>query len=669
VSLNLNVPYSAQYATVTREGHERSPPSFGAPTLIWHLAISPHWPEEPIGSGGTLGKLHTHLATEYEGIRRAFYQGVNRFLVALQEGSAYLPRGVQAFDPEAVPPPWEKTQRVLGEPFSVTEPTTIRFTLWWSDAHVKLAGKPRDDALRIRVHAEAHRDFVTIGIFLDAGKVWNGPAFVRGHQPPGDRRSQIFSEVGRVQGICEQRLLASGKAPVDGPLLPEEISVPDASNLMSASRYLYATVWDEFCGAFGIGDLRELLGGDGNGRGRVFANFRGLVMSTRGLDGRDEPFPGSSGAQPFARFEGNGGIDRTSGDSTAAPNESNAVVKAFWPFVRRITPYADLREYIACGVMNWRALYVTALGSPRTFDWREEGEGSAAYIPAKHLPEELFDSAERYDSLSGGDQQNPLRYLFLTKGEPHRQQIGRIVDRINIMGTMRLIALRDWTIIRDASTQIQLRGLELDTIMNKWSVGRSTIHQRYNRLAWLPFFETLRRDARDERLQKLATDVEEDLIYLSAALDRVGSKAVHGLHFRINRSCFYIAEFESLLESLNIGNIDTWLAYDQFVRRGLKPAFDFIGGVGDRLLGLRNRLQSVLEGIETSALVIQTAATRSNTAQLRRLAWGFRMQNILIAIIGLVVTYSSDNETVKKIVADLKSYLFRLFEIIASLLR
>ena len=140
--------------------------------------------------------------------------------------------------------------------------------------------------------------------------------------------------------------------------------------------------------------------------------------------------------------------------STAAPNELNAVVKAFWPFVRRITPYADLREYIACGVMNWRALYVTALGSPRTFDWREEGEGSAAYIPAKHLPEELFHSAERYDFLSGGDQQNPLRYLFLTKGEPHRQQIGLIVDRINIMGTMRLIALRDWTIIRDASTQI-----------------------------------------------------------------------------------------------------------------------------------------------------------------------------------------------------------------------
>jgi hypothetical protein len=84
------------------------------------------------------------------------------------------------------------------------------------------------------------------------------------------------------------------------------------------------------------------------------------------------------------------------------------------------------------------------------------------------------------------------------------------------------------------------------------------------------------------------------------------------------------------------------------------------------LLGLRARLQSVLEGIETSALVIQTAATRLNTAQLRRLAAGFRMQNILIGVITVVVTYSSDNETVKKILAELKVYLIRLWEFIVS---
>jgi hypothetical protein len=45
---NLNVPYSAQYATATREGHERPTPAFGAPTLIWHVAI---WPRRRTGEG------------------------------------------------------------------------------------------------------------------------------------------------------------------------------------------------------------------------------------------------------------------------------------------------------------------------------------------------------------------------------------------------------------------------------------------------------------------------------------------------------------------------------------------------------------------------------------------------------------------------------------------
>ena len=127
-------------------------------------------------------------------------------------------------------------------------------------------------------------------------------------------------------------------------------------------------------------------------------------------------------------------------------------------------------------------------------------------------------------------------------------------------------------------------------------------------------------------MQALATDVEKDLIYLSAALDEIGLAARHGLHFRINRSRYYVSEFESLLKSLKIGNIDTWVAYDQFVTRGLKPAFDFIDGVGKRLAGLRTRLESVLEGIETSALVIQTSATRSNTAQLKRIARGLQVE-------------------------------------------
>src|SRR6478672_9101848 len=41
-------PYSLQYETIVAQGHERPAPSFGAPTLIWHVAF---WPRRQTSSG------------------------------------------------------------------------------------------------------------------------------------------------------------------------------------------------------------------------------------------------------------------------------------------------------------------------------------------------------------------------------------------------------------------------------------------------------------------------------------------------------------------------------------------------------------------------------------------------------------------------------------------
>jgi uncharacterized membrane-anchored protein len=75
-----------------------------------------------------------------------------------------------------------------------------------------------------------------------------------------------------------------------------------------------------------------------------------------------------------------------------------------------------------------------------------------------------------------------------------------------------------------------------------------------------------------------------------------------------------------LLKTLRVGNIDTWTSYEQFVKRGLSPAFNYIDNLGDRLDSLRRRLQAVTEGIQTSALVAQASATRENTMELRKIA-------------------------------------------------
>ena len=354
-------------------------------TLVWHLGLSPHWPRRQVTQDQTLEQIHEQLAKTYESTRTAFFGEVNGVLQALQRAASFPSRTAKTFDAEDVPAPWQKPRIESWEPFYVASPGSIRFTLWWSDTDGKPSPQPGPDALRIKVLASAHRDYVTLSFCLDAAKPWDGPPIAAGEAPVGIRRKRIFDHIARVRSICEARLVADsqGERLVDREVLPEHaVSGQDAEALLAASQYLYADIWDDFCKAMG---LHSLAGAE---TARIFASFRGLVMSTDGLKGTGEEdrYPGSSGARPFPRFQGNGGLDHTGTRSSDQPNEANAVVKAFWPFARRITPEADQKEFVACGVMNWRALYVTALNSSRSYEWEEEARSSETEVPAGHLP-------------------------------------------------------------------------------------------------------------------------------------------------------------------------------------------------------------------------------------------------------------------------------------------
>jgi hypothetical protein len=432
---------------------------------------------------------------------------------------------------------------------------------------------------------------------------------------------------------------------------------------------LYVSIWEDFASDMQCG-LAELSGP----RGEVFANFRGLVLGTDGL-----PLQSTGGDQstisvnpkPFPKFSADSDFD-------ADGPEANAVVKAYWPFIRRITPEADYREFVACGVLNWRALYVTALGSSSQLDAEEERASAASDKTERDIGvrEEVLDGrAQRTRADDSGvwprvhraGNNHPVRYLILTKDDPNPRQIGRIVERINAMGTLRLYALKDWAAIKEADTYIRILGQELDKITRDWSDKRRlieglqslrefaaakreekyvSIRQYLNKvfvpgiitrnlrraraliLSLLTFWELKQLLRKDEQnavldtkyalLYEVSSELETQLIAIGAAFDEIGGRTVGGLHFRINRSGFHVAEFRRLLETLEVQNIQSWVSYVQFVRRGLDPAFEYIASVGSRVRALRDRLQTVSETIEASALVGQSAATRYNTAVLRQ---------------------------------------------------
>lgn len=692
-------PYSAQYETIVAQGHEQPTPTFDAPTLVWHVgvwprrAFDPHdmevqpdpprksrlqrlketfcfWPfcrrapEPPVLSRHDLALREYHLR-RYHWIadinaRLETIESKGRTRIAVDadgnekgRSKRFGPNPPPATQAAAARAPWWKRRlqpliKTATQREARVESGAVAMTLWWPNS---ASGAPDDpDAIRIRLHCNLTPDFVTFSFHVDVATAWGGGRIVQASASGDSRRDRMLKAIAEIDRQCKPT--AEGAR---GPLLPES-GIDDAA-LLDARNVLFVETWEELSRHLGC-TFEELAGP----RGEVFANFRGLVLSTSGAPGVPPTFD---------RFSKDPHFD-------ADGSEANAVVNAYWPLMRRITPCADYREYVVCGLMNWRALYLTALGSHSLYDEGEERKvspaekGEADIGVRKEVLRGLEAPSMRDDTLvrrrlDPHGRNHPVRYLVLTKGAPEPRQLGRIVERINTLGTLRLYALKDWDVIEAADTSIRILGQQLDQVTRDWSEKRdlvealrnlgdfrratrdqrfSAIHRDLRKIPtygvvsrfrrWLFNFVLswatvglMRQHVRNNRknvildskhalLSEVADGLEARLIRINSDLDHAGLGASGGLHFRINRSRYHVKEFHRLVKMLQIGNVQTWTSYAQFVTRGLAPSFDYIANVGKRIQALRLRLTSVTDTIEAGALVGQSSATRYNTAVLRQ---------------------------------------------------
>jgi hypothetical protein len=483
----------------------------------------------------------------------------------------------------------------------------------------------------VRVQAEVSVDYSIITFFIDAGKPWNEPPIYLTHEGEitdemGMRRSKIFRHVKNIKTICEERLEAvdhEGKRLIDLDQLPEPYPVcgtsavrlvdghtNSAEALKAAADYLYDGIWMEFCRDFGF-NIDSIAGETDV----VFANFRGLIMSTCGTDVTEHgklvraPEPkdlsetSNPGSMPFPRFDG-GGEDKV---------EPNAVVKAYMPFMRRFSAEGDWRDWIACGIFDWRAIYIAPVGTQSEFAAFDESDfdlqlGIPASIPAGYIParevnvasqpadEPHLNGERRAPTTPKNDRPVPFRYLLLTKFEPHRVQVGRMVDRINSLGARRLIAFKDWTAVQDASTWIDHYRRQLDAAFEQRTWERERLHPA------------------DELVE-----IKRALRSISAGLSKLDAGAVGGLPYRTARSRYYAETFSEALKYLHVGNIETWWSYEESAKRGLEPVLKVTASVDERMDKLRTRLEAMKQDILLNLLVTQTEVVQDNTDGLKQL--------------------------------------------------
>jgi len=143
----------------------------------------------------------------------------------------------------------------------------------------------------------------------------------------------------------------------------------------------------------------------------------------------------------------------------------------------------------------------------------------------------------------------------------NKWQLGRLVSQILQVDTLRLCALKDIKSLREAGEQLGL-------LEQRTQAARDAIAST----------EASAGTPNDEPVMNLIGVAHKKLNEITGAFLDTGS----GLSFRIERSRYYVEQFEDNVKLLRIKRLEGDQPYDQFIRRRLGSEFDFIDRLGAR---------------------------------------------------------------------------------------
>ncbi len=262
---------------------------------------------------------------------------------------------------------------------------------------------------------------------------------------------------------------------------------------------------------------------------RQFADFRGLTLPHK--------LPGS--VPPTERKTKPSESDELYFDA----REERNTVSTYWPLIRTLDEKVQEKEIVACSVLDHGAIYTSMLGGH--------------YKPKDRAM---------------------VRFLVVPKFN-NRWQIGRLVNRINMLGVFRIQAIRDLEYLRVVSGEVRILGRFVDELQKR------TSDKHINKDA---FHHVSRFYSQDD--------------------------VINGyIEYRISKSRYYVGRFIENVSHLRLGRIEGLQPYDEFVRRRLFPTFDFIDKLGNRISSLRDRVSLLVR-------TVQMIDTRNNLERQTSLA-------------------------------------------------
>ncbi len=195
------------------------------------------------------------------------------------------------------------------------------------------------------------------------------------------------------------------------------------------------------------------------------------------------------------------------------------------------------------------------------------------------------------DELPG----NPLTYILLFGFDEHRQ-MGRLINRLNTLGTLRHAAVYDLRVIKhEYDHQLDDIGKKMEQVQELVSrvfeYAFSQKHRTESRKGEpRPFWLGETHDWNEE-IGMLLTQVHDGLGYLDGVggKHRTGAEGLGWLPLRAWRSRHYLRRFNSLKVAFNSDFIEGYQPYEVFIEHRLARAYSVIRLVTDHYDQLREK--------------------------------------------------------------------------------
>ena len=500
--------YNDQYRALNVGAHRRPAPWMGTPGLVWHLGF---WKPSSIADTKWYECIDYFLFQVFMYLSNYHHMScgqANELLTPNSDGerlyifrhSFLIPKNAENWDAET-------------HDFEIipNEQRLVRYDVF--------SARSCFHGIWVHTRAELHSEYWTLSFFCDFDRAnWD---LIKEHHKLSYIH-QLFNEIGE---FLEARFARHWHT---------EIPVNDNAESSLRKRIRSTMV-------LGLSDLlkedilikckksypKEFIF---TNLGEIFAEFYGNIFGihTRHVSDEDDDTPLIKFSRP-----GNKEVKKTvpAQISRHLYDRRTAlhVIDALWPILRGLHSEKDLDsrhgkpEYTISLFQGRRSLYITSLGY--------SGQDLPRVGP-EPMPEE------------------PVIYTIAV-AHPSRWQLGRLIDRINQLGTLRLAAVRDLKQITMASDEIH-------------------------------------------KLEKAKAGGENTRI-MAEKLTNAGSLVTGGLMYRIERSRYYVQEYKEQMRQLRVSRLEGFQPYTDFVQRRLFKTFDFIDRVGRRYTEVRSDIEFLLD--------------------------------------------------------------------------